>query len=94
LTLLCVRDVETVDATHTVKRFLTTLDGTDVKRFDEVAIQLSGASGLRCHELLDPVSNGTLPPGRYEMSVQAESDDQVAEPSTTELTVEPAPPDE
>jgi hypothetical protein len=90
LTVLCVRDVDAENVTHTVMRSLTTLDGTDVHDFEEVAVKLRGDRGLRCHELVDSLVTDKLAPGRYEVNAQAISAEFVTEPATTELTIKPA----
>ncbi|HXV76338.1 MAG TPA: VWA domain-containing protein [Candidatus Polarisedimenticolaceae bacterium] len=91
LTVLCVRETQTEQTTHTVMRSLTAIDGSAVRRFDDVAVELSGAGGVRCRELIDTLSTD-LAPGRYEVRAHAESRGFVSETGTAGLTVEPAAP--
>lgn len=89
LTILCaVGAKEPVDIRQ-IARVVTTWEGDGAQRFDPVSVRLDGRGPVDCHEVVDRVATDTLAPGRYEISVLAETSTHVAGRGTTEFQILP-----
>jgi VWFA-related protein len=91
LTLVCVVGTkETVDI-RAVARVITSFEGRGAQTFAPVALELQPLpGGIHCEPVLDDVATSTLEPGRYEMAVIAETEDDVTGHGAIEFTIRPA----
>lgn len=88
LTVLCLASNEDSRArpTGTVTRWISDLEGDDVRRFDDTSTKLRG-SGTRCREIIDTLGAERLEPGEYEIHASAVVSDWVTDVNTTEFTI-------
>ena len=86
LTVFCLAGGGGKGMRTTVTRRIADLAGNDVRRLEDVAVELKG-DGLRCHPIVDSLGAIPLAPGRYEFGAAATASDWMTDESLTEFIV-------
>ncbi len=92
LSVLCTTGAGGPGDVPTMARWISTVDGRDVHRFEDAPLPSTSAGEVRCRQVVDPISTIDLQPGRYRIHALATSTEFTTETRATEFVVGAARP--